>query len=116
MVQARCAVAPLFTVGPGAFQPPPRVESAVVRLAPLPAAALQVRDRECFATLVRAAFGQRRKMLRNALRTLVPDVDGLLAHRHIEGTARPETLTVAQFIALANDIAALRRGEAGSGG
>ncbi len=105
MVQARCEAIPLFTVGPGAFRPPPRVDSAVLRLVPLPAATVAVQDPARFERLVRSAFQQRRKMLRNGLRPLVADVDGLLARVGIDGSARPETLSVAQFIALANALA-----------
>jgi 16S rRNA (adenine1518-N6/adenine1519-N6)-dimethyltransferase len=106
MVQARCVVERLFAVGPGAFTPPPRVESAVVRLVPRPAAEPGIRDPALFDALVRAAFAQRRKMLRNALRTVARDPEALLARLGIDASARPETLDVATFVALANDLAA----------
>jgi 16S rRNA (adenine1518-N6/adenine1519-N6)-dimethyltransferase len=67
MLQAYCAVTPLFTVGPGAFRPAPKVDSAVVRLVPRPRGAAGIDDHARFAAIVRAAFGQRRKTLRNAL-------------------------------------------------
>lgn len=112
MVQARCAVERLFNVGAGAFQPPPRVESAVVRLTPRPDSAQTIRDPALFSDLVRCAFQQRRKMLRNALRAVVADPGALLERQQLDGAARPETLTVAQFIALANALSELNSASA----
>lgn len=102
MLQYRCRVEALFAVGPGAFQPPPRVGSAVVRLVPRETPAVAVRDEQRFAEVVRRAFGQRRKTLRNALR-------GLLETSQIEAAdvdpgARPETLALAAFAALSNSF------------
>jgi len=90
----------LFDVSPRAFTPPPRVTSSVVQLVPRarPLAAK-------LATLERvtgAAFGQRRKMLRQSLATLAIEPSGLLARTGIDGTRRAESLTVAEFVALAN--------------
>lgn len=113
MVQARCAVEHLFNVGSGAFQPPPRVESAVVRLIPRADFAQTIRDPELFSGLVRGAFQQRRKMLRNALRAVVADPGALLERQRLDGAARPETLTVPQFIALANAISEMNAGSTG---
>lgn len=93
----------LFDVGPGAFQPPPRVWSAVVRLKLRREPAFAVDER--FAGVVAAAFSQRRKTLRNALREHV-DVETMRA-LGIDPGARPETLTPAQFGALANSAARL---------
>jgi 16S rRNA (adenine1518-N6/adenine1519-N6)-dimethyltransferase len=105
MVQARCAVESLFTVGPAAFTPPPRVDSAVIRLTPS-AEAPVIADRELFAVLVRTAFSHRRKTLRNALQGLV-DAAGFEA-LGIPPGARPEELPVASFAALANHAARSR--------
>ena len=113
MVQARCTVERLFNVGAGAFQPPPRVESAVLRLLPRPDYALTLRDPALFADVVRGAFQQRRKMLRNALRAVVTDPGALLERLQLDGAARPETLTVAQFIALANTVSEMNTGSTG---
>jgi len=113
MLQARCAVERLFNVGSGAFQPPPRVESALVRLVPRPDYSQSIRDPVLFADLVRGAFQQRRKMLRNALRAVVADPGTLLERQNLDGAARPETLTVAQFIALANAVAEMNAGSTG---
>ena len=98
MLQYRCQVEPLFEVGPEAFRPPPRVRSAMVRLVPRETSAVAVRDENRFAEIVRRAFAQRRKTLRNSLR-------GLLDAAHIEAAgldpgARPETLGLAAFAAL----------------
>jgi len=103
MLQARCRVEPLFKVGPGAFQPPPKVDSAIVRLVPLPAAAIGLLDPARFEAVVRAAFAQRRKTLRNALAG-VADVATLQA-AGIDPQARAETVAVADYVALANRLA-----------
>ena len=100
MLQARFRVAKLFNVPPGAFNPPPKVDSAVVRLAPLPAEAVPYRDAARFAEIVARAFGQRRKTLRNTLKGLV-DADTFSA-LGIDPGRRGETLSVAEFAALAN--------------
>jgi 16S rRNA (adenine1518-N6/adenine1519-N6)-dimethyltransferase len=110
MVQARCAVERLFNVGSGAFQPPPRVESALVRLIPRPDYSQTIRDPALFADLVRGAFQQRRKMLRNALCAVVIDPGRLLERLHLDGAARPETLSVAQYIILANAVSEMNAG------
>src|SRR3546814_14336851 len=70
MLQAFCDVTSLFTVGPGAFRPPPKVDSAVMRLVPRDPALTGIDDRKRFADVVRAAFGPRRKPLRNAPRNV----------------------------------------------
>jgi 16S rRNA (adenine1518-N6/adenine1519-N6)-dimethyltransferase len=70
MLQARCAPTALFRVRPGAFRPAPKVDSAVFRLQPH-SAALDAAAPQRFAHIVRAAFGQRRKALRNSLKGLV---------------------------------------------
>jgi 16S rRNA (adenine1518-N6/adenine1519-N6)-dimethyltransferase len=89
-----------FNVPPGAFTPPPKVDSAVVRMKPLPAERLRARDEERFAGIVAAAFGQRRKTLRNATRALVP-VEAFI-HAGIDPARRGETLSVAEFAALSD--------------
>lgn len=100
MLQAYCEVTALFVVPPGAFRPPPKVDSAVVRLVPRDAASVLIKDRKRFADVVRAGFGQRRKTLRNALSTVCEP-----AHFEAAGVrpdARAEQLEVADFIRLAN--------------
>lgn len=103
MLQAYCTVTPLFVVPPGAFRPAPKVESAVVRLLPTPAEAIHVVDRRMFANVVRAAFGQRRKTLRNALNG-VADVAAIEA-AGLRADARAEQVEVAGFVDLANLLA-----------
>jgi 16S rRNA (adenine1518-N6/adenine1519-N6)-dimethyltransferase len=88
----------LFDVPPQAFTPPPKVTSSVVQLIPR-ATPLKV-DLSALERITRAAFGQRRKMLRQSLKPL--GGDALLAAAGIEGTLRPETLSIAEFVALAN--------------
>jgi 16S rRNA (adenine1518-N6/adenine1519-N6)-dimethyltransferase len=103
MLQARFAITRLFTVPPGAFRPVPEVESAVARLVPLGTARPPIADPARFARIVAAAFGQRRKTLRNALAGLC-DADAL-ARAGIDPGRRGETLAVADFVRLANLLA-----------
>ena len=103
MLQYRFDMERLFVVPPGAFNPAPKVDSAIVRLLPKPKEQLDARDAALLAKLVLAAFGQRRKMLRNNLRDLV-DEAGLEA-AGIAPTARAEELAVADFVRLANALA-----------
>ena len=103
MLQAYCAVTPLFVIPPGAFRPAPKVDSAVVRLVPKPAERIEVRDRAVFANVVRAAFGQRRKTLRNALNGVA---DGAaIEAAGLRADARAEQVEVAGFVRLANLLA-----------
>ncbi|HEX7916063.1 16S rRNA (adenine(1518)-N(6)/adenine(1519)-N(6))-dimethyltransferase RsmA [Rudaea sp.] len=104
MLQLRCAVEPLFDVPPTAFAPPPKVDSAVVRLAPLPADKLPQADFEMIDRVVRAAFGQRRKTLSNALKG-VADADDLAA-AGIDPRLRAEQLAPATFVSLAQHLQA----------
>lgn len=103
MLQLRCAVTPLFTVPPGAFSPPPKVDSAVVRLVPLAAERLPPVDFGLIERVVRAAFGQRRKTLANALRGVAAADD--LAAAGIDPRARAEQLAPSAFVALARRLA-----------
>jgi 16S rRNA (adenine1518-N6/adenine1519-N6)-dimethyltransferase len=90
----------LFDVPPSAFVPPPKVTSSVVlitpRTEPLPCRV------EALEAVTRAAFGQRRKMLRQSLKSLVPDPAALLAAADIPETARAEEVPVAGYVRLAN--------------
>ena len=99
MLAACCQVEALFDIGPGAFRPPPKVWSSVVRLAPWAAPPFPVHDPALFAEGVRKAFGQRRKTLRNALAGLL-DEQGIRAAGCDPG-ARAETLPAAAFGRLA---------------
>ncbi len=104
MLQAYCRVDSLFIVPPGAFRPPPKVDSAVARLVPHDPATIGINDPARFAEVVRAAFGQRRKTLRNALNGVC--TAGQFAAAGVRPEARAEQIEVAQFIALANAAAA----------
>lgn len=102
MIQYRCRVEKLFDVAPGAFTPPPKVDSAVVRLAPYAKPPVVVNDEARFAQVVRAAFASRRKTLRNNMKGLM--VADEMIKRGIDPTRRAETLTLVEFAALSNDI------------
>jgi 16S rRNA (adenine1518-N6/adenine1519-N6)-dimethyltransferase len=95
MLQARFAMAKLFRVAPGAFRPPPKVDSAVVRLAPL-GAPLGC-DAKVFEQVVREAFSARRKTLRNALSLKPEDYTEL----GIDAKLRPENLSPQDFVRIA---------------
>lgn len=102
MLQARCRVTPLFKVPPGCFRPPPKVDSAVVRLEPRDPAEVGLSAPARFEQVVRAAFSQRRKTLRNAL-------SGVCTPEQIEAVgidagARAEVVAVAGYVALANAL------------
>jgi len=103
MLQYRFAMQRLLLVPPGAFTPPPKVDSALVRMVPLGAGRPRARDEALFARVVSAAFSQRRKTLRNAVRGLV-DAEAF-ARAGIDPVRRGETLSVAEFIALADAVA-----------
>ena len=103
MLQLRCTVEPLLKVPPGAFRPAPKVDSAVVRLVPLPVAAQPTVDAVPLDRIVRAAFGQRRKTLSNALSGLL-DADAIVA-AGIDPRARAEQLAPTAFVALAQQLA-----------
>ena len=98
LAQARCNARLEFTVGPRAFTPPPKIASAIVTLKdrPDPYPHLDALERVTFA-----AFGQRRKMLRAALRSMTPDAETLLNAAGITPTARAEEIDQAGFRALA---------------
>lgn len=107
MMQYRCQVEPLFGVPPEAFRPRPAVNSRIVRLRPFAELPHSAVDEELLAQVVRAAFSQRRKTLRNALKS-VPGSDRLLASEVLpmDWSRRPETLSVADFVAVANALSA----------
>jgi len=107
MVQAYCQAQCLLTIGPGAFTPPPKVNSAFLRLTPYRPLPDPIRDPARFARLVAAAFGQRRKTLRNSLKALVSCEQ--LTACGINPSQRAEEIPVAAFIALANASATPER-------
>ncbi len=103
MLQVKFGIRRLFVVPSGAFQPPPKIESAIARLAPLGAAKPHVADEALFGRIVAAAFGQRRKTMRNALAAICDAA--MLKASGIDPGARGETLAVADFVRLANALA-----------
>ncbi len=106
MTQWRCTVTRLFELPPGAFVPPPKVISTVLRLVPRPTP-LALADRALLERVVGAAFGQRRKMLRSSLRTLGCAGAAILELAGVPPTARAEELTIEQFCALARALETL---------
>ncbi|MEW7983217.1 MAG: 16S rRNA (adenine(1518)-N(6)/adenine(1519)-N(6))-dimethyltransferase RsmA [gamma proteobacterium symbiont of Phacoides pectinatus] len=100
MLQVRCRVEPLFDIGPGAFRPAPKVESAFVRLLPFATPPYRIDDGVRFAAIVAAAFSQRRKTLRNSLRKLVEEAH--FEHAGVDPALRAERLPVRGFVDLAN--------------
>ena len=109
MVQTWCEAQCLFRIGPGAFTPAPKVESAFLRLLPFRPIPFSLDDPGLHGRIVAAAFSQRRKTLRNVLAGLVHP--GLLEEVGIAPGRRAETLAVADFARLANAIAARRKGD-----
>lgn len=110
-VQWRATARRLFDVHRRAFTPPPKVDSTVVEIVPR-AAPLAPADPEALERVTAAAFGQRRKMLRQSLRSLGVDAAALLAAAAIVPTARAEELTIPQFCALARVYVEMRKGQA----
>ncbi len=102
MVQWRCAVRLLFDITPRAFVPPPKVTSTLVQLTPR-AVPLAPCDAAALERTTAAAFGQRRKMLRQSLKSIWPDPEPHLRARGIAPTARAEELSVEEFCALARE-------------
>jgi len=103
MLGCQMEVVPLFDVPPGAFSPPPRVMSSVVRMRPLPPPGYVIDDTELLATIVRAAFSRRRKTLRNALLGVV-DVSHIEA-ADLDPGYRPEQIPIAGWVQLAQIVA-----------
>lgn len=101
MAQYYCRVTPLFDVPPGCFFPPPKVMSAIVRLQPQEPE-LASRNPQTLSQLVNIAFQQRRKTLRNTLKTIATEKQILSAG--INPDARAETLSVTDFVRLANQL------------
>ncbi len=102
MTQYFCEVQRLFPVPPESFTPRPKVMSAVVRLVPHAALPWPAKDFKLLERVVREAFSQRRKTLRNALRNLVDE--GSWQTLGIDPGRRPETLSVAEFVSISNAI------------
>ena len=104
MLGCQMEMVPLFDVPPEAFSPPPKVMSSVVRMRPIPEPGIVVQDAEVLASIVRAAFSRRRKTLRNALQGVVEVAD--LEAVNIDPGFRPEQVSIVDWVALADHIAA----------
>lgn len=117
MVRTYCDVSTVIKVGAGSFVPPPKIDSTVIKLVPLPNAEprVPIADHAHYSKVVHAAFGQRRKTLRNALRSAWSDeqIDAALAATSIDGGRRGETLDIAEFgkLAAALPVAGADRAE-----
>ncbi len=102
MLQYRLQMEYLFTVPPEAFEPAPKVESAFVRAVPHKSLPCAAKDEQLFAKVVLSAFGQRRKTLRNTLKSLLDDQG--FKKLNIDPQLRAENLSVAQFVSIANHL------------
>ncbi len=103
MLGCHLNIEPLFDVDRHAFEPPPAVTSAVVRLDPLPPGTFDIDDEAFLSTLVATAFMQRRKTLRNSLKKLATPED--FQATGIDAGQRPEQLSIADYVALGNHLA-----------
>ena len=104
MLRQHCDCDYLFEVGPQSFTPPPRVESAVIRLLPLTSPRHEIGDAETFARIVEAAFNQRRKTLANSLRALVSREQ--LRRCGIDPQLRAENLAAEDFARISRSCGA----------
>ncbi|GGP27703.1 16S rRNA (adenine(1518)-N(6)/adenine(1519)-N(6))-dimethyltransferase RsmA [Silvimonas amylolytica] len=111
MLQVRFATEYMLDVPPTAFYPPPKVDSAVIRMIPWPTPPWPVDDMATLEKLVQTAFAARRKTLRNNLRGVVDDAQ--LIALDLDPAQRPEQITVEQYVRLANWLFAQRK-EAGA--
>ncbi|TBW58878.1 16S rRNA (adenine(1518)-N(6)/adenine(1519)-N(6))-dimethyltransferase RsmA [Marinobacter halodurans] len=103
MAQYFCQVQPLFEVGPGAFRPAPKVDSAIVRLVPHKMLPFPAKDLNLLQSVVRTAFNARRKTLRKALGSLISADD--LRALDIDDGLRPENLTLQEYVRIADFLA-----------
>ena len=103
MVQYFCRVEHLFNVGPGAFNPAPKVDSAIVRLVPHSVLPHPAKDHQLLERVVREAFNMRRKTLRNTLKQLLTAEQ--IEAAGVDGSKRPEQLDLAAFVRLADQLA-----------
>jgi 16S rRNA (adenine1518-N6/adenine1519-N6)-dimethyltransferase len=102
MAQYWCRVEPLFIVGPGAFNPPPKVDSAIVRLVPHDDLPFPTKNVPTFQNVVRQAFNMRRKTLRNTLKSMITaeNIESL----DIDAGLRPERLSLEEYVKIADFV------------
>jgi 16S rRNA (adenine1518-N6/adenine1519-N6)-dimethyltransferase len=113
MLAPHVRVEKLFDIAPGAFRPPPKVMSAFFRLIPHTAPPFEIRSPEAYANVVSAAFAQRRKTLRNALRALLDETE--IREAGIDPGLRAEVVSPAGFASLATVLWA-KRGQSSPAG
>ena len=101
MLQYRCACQYLFDVPPGSFRPPPKVDSAVIRLTPLAAPEHDIGEYRNFSAIVQAAFGQRRKTISNSLKSMLSREKIIACN--IDPTLRAENLSIGDFARLSRN-------------
>ena len=94
----------MFSVPASAFRPPPKVESACLRITMRTAPPVSVRDEALMFKVIRAGFGMRRKTLHNSLGRLAPDIDGVLKVAGVDPKLRAERLSMAEFAAIADAL------------
>ncbi|WP_286233616.1 16S rRNA (adenine(1518)-N(6)/adenine(1519)-N(6))-dimethyltransferase RsmA [Thalassotalea sediminis] len=109
MTQYQCQVIPVMEIGPEAFQPPPKVDSAIVRLVPHKTIANPVKDLATLNQVCTTAFNQRRKTIRNSFKKLI-DITAIES-LGIDASLRPENITLDQYIALANYLVDQKKNE-----
>ena len=102
MLQYHCETQHLFNVTSSAFQPPPKVDSAILRLTPHVQPPIQINDEKMFGQIVAQAFNQRRKTLRNSLKNFLSAEQ--INAVGIDPGARPETLSLDDFARLSNSV------------
>lgn len=100
MAQYYCDIEALFLVPPECFKPQPKVESAIVRMTPKKESSLKALDEKLLGDTLRSAFAQRRKTLRNNMKGLVTSEQ--LEALDLDPQRRPETLSLEEFVTLAN--------------
>jgi len=102
MAQYYCEVQHLFNVPSAAFTPQPKVSSAIVRLVPHTTMPVQANDVECLQNVIRTAFNQRRKTLKNSLKTLISEED--LNSLQLDLQLRPENLSLSDYVSISDAI------------
>ena len=112
MLQYRFFMEKLLDVPPESFRPMPKVNSAIVRMIPLQASEIRVQDEDLFARIVKAAFAQRRKTLRNTLRSFLSAED--FVRLGVDGQLRAENLSVAVFAEVTNYLSGVLAMNAGN--
>jgi 16S rRNA (adenine1518-N6/adenine1519-N6)-dimethyltransferase len=108
----RCETKILFDISPAAFVPQPKVTSSVVRL--VPRLSPEPCERRLLEQVTAAAFNQRRKMLRQSLKSLPADPLRLLSAAGVEETRRAETVPISGFVAMARELADIRNEKSGA--